>query len=265
MSRDLLSLLLFSEKRKAFLLLLQAGPVKREESFEQINVPRTTLLPQIKILIEQNLVFRENGTYRLTRIGEIIVEKMKFLVDTLEVFEQNEEFWNGRNLCSIPRPFLTRIHELRDYELMIPDLSYVFELNQKLIAQISTSKQVNIFISYFHPHLPDFFIKLARKGVEINLALNDSVFERIVTDFRKEGEEFLKLENVKLFVLSKKEIKVPALVAASDTVMILGLFDSKGRFDRHYLANSKASALSWGNNLFWHYMNFATRVNLPLS
>lgn len=260
MNQGLLDLIMFSEKRKAFLLLLQAGPIKSEETFEKIKTLRTSLLPQIKKLKDQNLVIQEEGTYRLTPIGEIIVEKMKPLVDILEIFEQNEGFWNDRKLSPIPREFLTRISELEDYELLESDMSHSFELNPEFIEQLSNSNCINIFQSYFHPRIPSFFLELAKKGIEINFALTASVFERMAMDFRKEVEEFLEHDNTKLFVLSKNEIEVPAVIAASDKIMFIGLFDSKGRFDRHFLANYKPVARKWGKELFWHYMEFADQV-----
>jgi len=53
---NLLDLILFSEKRKDFLLLLKEGPKNAQEILDRLQVPRTALLPQIKKLKEQNLV-----------------------------------------------------------------------------------------------------------------------------------------------------------------------------------------------------------------
>ena len=60
MNSSLLDLILFSEKRKDFLLLLKEGPKSIEEILEKLQVSRTALLPQIKKLKEENLVIHEN-------------------------------------------------------------------------------------------------------------------------------------------------------------------------------------------------------------
>ncbi|MDM7918292.1 MAG: ArsR family transcriptional regulator, partial [Methanosarcina sp.] len=66
MNPNLLDLILFSEKRKAFLMLLRDGPKSTQEILDRLQVPRTALLPQIKKLKEQNLVIHEEGAYRLS-------------------------------------------------------------------------------------------------------------------------------------------------------------------------------------------------------
>jgi predicted transcriptional regulator len=103
MNSSLLDLILFSEKRKDFLLLLKEGQKSIEEILEKLQVSRTALLPQIKKLKEENLVIHENEMYRLSLIGEIIVEKMQPLLYTLAIFEKNEDFWAERKLTPIPQ------------------------------------------------------------------------------------------------------------------------------------------------------------------
>ncbi|MDD4247946.1 MAG: ArsR family transcriptional regulator, partial [Methanosarcina sp.] len=61
MNPNLLDLILFSEKRKDFLLLLKEGPKNAQEILDRLQVPRTALLPQIKKLKEQNLVIHDEG------------------------------------------------------------------------------------------------------------------------------------------------------------------------------------------------------------
>ena len=63
MNSSLLDLILFSEKRKDFLLLLKEGPKSIEEILEKLQVSRTALLPQIKKLKDENLVIHENEMY----------------------------------------------------------------------------------------------------------------------------------------------------------------------------------------------------------
>ncbi|MCQ1534740.1 winged helix-turn-helix domain-containing protein [Methanosarcina sp. KYL-1] len=257
MNPGLIDLILFSEKRKAFLLFLREGPKSSKEILDQLQVPRTSILPQIKKLKEQNLVIHEDGMYRLTQIGEIIVEKMKPLLETLDVFEKDEEFWIDRKLSSIPPHLIKRINELEDYNLIEPDLSHAFDLNPEFIKYVSDSSRIHMLLSYFHPQLPILFLELAGKGIEISLVLSESVYSRFAEDFGKEGEEFLKMNHTGLFVLDKKATEIPAVIVASDNIMILGLFNENGRFDRQYLTSFEPDAIKWGEELFEYYMGMA--------
>lgn len=262
MNPGLLDLILFSEKRKDFLLLLKEGPKDIEEILEKLQVPRTALLPQIKKLKEEGLVIHENGVYQLSTIGEIVVEKMQPLLETLSVFEKNEKFWADRKLASIPPHIIKKIGELGDYRLIEPDLSHTFDLNPEFVQIISNSSRIHMFYSYFHPQFPDLFLNLARKGTEISLILSEAVYSRLVEDFKKEGKEFLKMENSSLYILENKGVEIPALIATSNRIMTLGLFNESGRFDRQYVISSEPRAIKWGEELFKYYRDMSREIKI---
>jgi len=119
-----------------------------------------------------------------------------------------------------------------------------------------------MFFSYFHPQFPSFFLDLARKGTEISLVLSESVYLRLAEDFKKEGEEFLKMENTSLFILDKKEVEIPAVVASSDKIMLMGLFNESGRFDRQYLISFEPGAIEWGKEMFEYLRNMSREVKI---
>ncbi len=262
MNPGLLDLILFSEKRKDFLLLLKEGPKDIEEILEKLQVPRTALLPQIKKLKEEDLVIHEEGMYRLSTIGEIVVEKMQPLLDTLSVFEKNEEFWADRKLASIPSHLVKRINELEDYRLIEPDLSHTFDLNPEFVKHLSSSSFIHMFYSYFHPQFPALFLNLARKGIEISLILSEAVYLRLVEDFKEKGKEFLKMENSSLYILEEKGIEIPALIAAADRIMSLGLFNENGKFDRQYVISFEPRAIKWGEELFEYYRDMSREITI---
>ncbi|AKB30845.1 Transcriptional regulator, ArsR family [Methanosarcina siciliae HI350] len=262
MNTNLLDLILFSEKRKAFLLLLKEGPKNTQEILDRLQVPRTSLLPQIKKLKEQNLVIHEEGMYSLSLIGEIIIEKMQPLLDTLEVFEKNEDYWADRKLTPIPPHLMKRISELGDYYLIEPDLSHTFDLSPEFVKHTSNSSRIHMFVSYFHPQFPIFFLNLARRDTEVSLVLSESVYLRFVEDFKKEGGEFLRMKNTSIFILDKEDVEIPAVVESSDKIMILGLFNESGRFDRQYIMSFEPGAIEWGKDLFEYLKSMSKEIKI---
>ena len=81
--------------------------------------------------------------YSLSLIGEIIIEIMQPLLDTLEVFEKNEDFWADRKLAPIPPHLMKRISELGDYHLIEPDLSHTFDLSPEFVKYVITSYSIH--------------------------------------------------------------------------------------------------------------------------
>ncbi len=260
MNPGLLDLILFSEKRKDFLLLLKEGPKNIEEALDELQVPRTALLPQIKKLKEENLVIQKEGVYRLSIVGEIIVEKMQPLLKTLEVFEKDEDFWADRKLAPIPPHLIKRINELGDYSLIEPDLSHTFDLHPEFVKYLSDSNRIHLFFSYFHPQFPVFFLDLAKKGIEVSIILNETVYLRLREDFKKEGEEFLKMGNTSLLIFNRKGVEIPALIASTDRMVTLGLFSESGRFDRQYIISFDKEAIKWGEELFKYYKDMSSEI-----
>lgn len=260
MNSNLLDLILFSEKRKDFLMLLKEGPKNIEEILEKLQESRTALLPQIKKLKEDNLVIHEGEVYRLSSIGEIIAGKMQPLLDTLEVFERDPHFWADRRLAPIPTNLKKRISELKDCHLIEPDLSHTFDINPEFIKHLSSSSYIHIFLSYFHPQFPDFFLSLARNGIKVSLNLSEAVYLRFEEDFKNEGQSFLNMDNTDLFILDNKGMEIPAAIASTDRIMILGLFNESGRFDSQYVISSDRKAIKWGEDLFIYYRDMSREI-----
>jgi predicted transcriptional regulator len=253
MNSNLLDLILFSEKRKAFLLFLKEGPKSIEEILEKLQVSRTAILPQIKKLKEENIVIHEDDKYRLGLIGKIIVGKMQPLLETIEVFEKYPDFWADRKLAPVPSHMKQRINELGAYHLIEPDISHTFDINPAFITHLSNSNSIHMFLSYFHPQFPAFFLNLARKGINISLILSEAVYLRFEEYFKNEGDEFLNMENTGLFIPDKKGIETPAAFSSTDRIMILGLFTESGKFDNQYVISFDKKAIEWGEDLFKYY------------
>ena len=117
-----------------------------------------------------------------------------------------------------------------------------------------------MFFSYFHPQFPSFFLDLARRGTEISLVLSESVYARLEEDFKKEEKELLKMENTGLFILDEKEVEIPAVVVSSDKIMLMGLFNESGRFDRQYIISFEAGAIEWGKELIVYFRDMSREI-----
>ena len=117
-----------------------------------------------------------------------------------------------------------------------------------------------LLFSYFHPSVPFLCLELAKKGIELRLVLSRDSFERFCKDFRNEGEKILSQENTTVFVRTEEAVEIPAGIAVTESKLLLGIINKKGRFEGQYILSSESSALSWGNELFEHYIEGSRRV-----
>jgi predicted transcriptional regulator len=259
MENTLLDLILLSEKRKNVLLLLLEGPKDIETIKKALSASATAVQPQVKKLKEQHLVVQEKNLYKLSEIGKVVVEKMKPLVDTLAVLEENADYWADREMSEIPPFLLRRINELGHCTIIEPPVDHMFEMISEYVKNVRMAKKLEAAIPYFHPLFPSFYLEIAEKGISISIVLPEYVLKRWVEDYREQTEQYLKKENAKLFVCRDCE-RIPAIVAA-DNFMAMALFPKSTVFDRKYVICFEPGALAWGKELYDYYEQRSEQIN----
>ncbi len=259
MENNLLDLILLSEKRKNVLLLLLEGPKDIETIKKTLKASATAVQPQVKKLKEQHLVVQEKNLYKLSEIGIIVTEKMKPLVDTLAVLEENADYWADREMGEIPAFLLRRINELGHCTIIEPQIDHMFEMIPEYVKNVRVAKKLEASIPYFHPLFPSFYLEIAEKGIPVSIILPESVLKRWVEDYREQTKLYLKKDNAKLFVCTDCE-KIPA-IAAADNFMAMALFPKSTVFDRKYVICFEPGARAWGKELYDYYEQRSKQIN----
>lgn len=259
MKLELIELIFLSDKRKQLLLFLRSGPKNMNEITEALQVTSTSILPQIKKLKDMSLVVQEDRSYTLSLIGKVLVEKMQPLVSTIELFEDNFEYWSEKDLHGIPLSFKKRLGELGKCKLIQPDLDRMFELAQEVVENLSGSSYVFEAIAYFHPPMIFLCQELAKKGVEFSFLMSESVYERYYTGYPEDFRNMLALKNVKFFRYSG-ELKIASLTVTNKFFMISLFPKNQRHFDRESLICYEPSALKLGTELFNELLLDSTQV-----
>ncbi|KCZ70493.1 hypothetical protein ANME2D_02513, partial [Candidatus Methanoperedens nitroreducens] len=182
---DLLDIITSSDKRKKILLLLQDGPITLGEIRRTLNFNATGILPQIRILEERNLVRQEGKQYALTGIGQIVAKHLEPLVKTVQVIEQQEEFWREHDLTAIPFQLLMKISELGDTQIIESSIEELFEPHKEFLGNILESRRVMGISPIVHPVYPDFF---CFKFLKIKASMRSIVIP--INELIKAGEGF---------------------------------------------------------------------------
>jgi predicted transcriptional regulator len=259
MESSLLDVLFFSEKRKNLLLLLLDGPKDIEEIKNILDVRSSPIMTQIKILMKNDLIVENNRLYKLSSIGEIVVPKMRTILETFDVFDKNHSYWINQDMTSIPAEFLDNIGKLGNYTEVYPDRNYVFEYPKEVVKHLSESEKVMISSSFFLPIYPSLCIELAAKGTDITLVFTEYVYDRMLNDYRKELEHFLNLKYTRLYICNNNNMRIASSIV-TDKFMTLSLFCNSGIYYNHNLVSFDESALKWGKELFDHYKGMARPI-----
>lgn len=258
MDKALIDLLFMSQKRKDLLLLLKNGGKTIEEIVDVLNVNPTGILPQIKKLKDEHLVFQEDREYRLTPLAEILVEKMEPLLDTLQVIERNADYWHEHDFTAMPREFLERLDELKSCVLVKPDPDNIFEPPAVFLENIGKSKKILSFSSIFHPVFSEIFLANQDDDTQITLIITEKICERLKTDFEEELKLYLAREKRRLFIF-KDEIKI-AMLVKTECFMAAEFLTSGGFFDQETIIGFEPAALRWAEDLILYYREQAQEI-----
>lgn len=259
MKISLIDLAFLSEKRKDVLLLLVEGPKTGDEIKTALNVNSTAIMPQIKKLKEGRLIIQDKkNTYRLSDMGEIVVEKMEPLLNTVRVFEENYEYWINHDFTAIPEHLLNRIDELGNYFMLEADLNRLFEIPEDFKKNLLESKHIKIFLSYFNPLHIEIYRELARKEAEICLVLTEPVFNRMKKDYYDDLKFLMESKNTEIYICHKN---ITLKNVVTERFCSLVLFDNKGKYDHQRLMSFDKSALKWCEELFLYYKEMSMRLD----
>lgn len=255
----LMELVFRSEKRRSLLIFLKDGPRSIHEIQKYLCVDSVSILPHIKKLKDRKLVIQRDHTYELSIIGKAIVDKMPPLLNTLEVLEDNFDYWSRRSFEGIPPVLRSRIWELKNCKLIRPDLSHMFELDPEFVENLLLSRQVFGFSSYFHPSFISLYLEIAKKEAQISLMLTEPVLKRFKADYSEDFRTFIEFEHVNLSLFPKN----PKLAGftVTDRFFLLTILPQIKFFERESLFSSEPQALKWGTDLFSHLQKEAIQVS----
>jgi predicted transcriptional regulator len=234
------------------------GPRDIEQIKTSLNVTSKAMMPQIKILKKQGLVIQKGDTYTLSEIGKLVVGNMLPLLNTLEVLEENKEYWASRDTSVIPYEQFMRLGELGECMVIEPDLNHLFDLPREFTENLIKSRCIMSSLSYYHPLYPSLYSRLAKSGAGMEIVLTKAVLERLKDDCRDELETLLNSENTVVKVYEEK-LQLPT-IAVTEKFMYICLFDKHGKYDHRKVMSFDASALRWGKELFMHYNELSQEV-----
>jgi predicted transcriptional regulator len=258
MKTSLLDILFMSEKRKGVLLLLHEGPKRMEAFLTSLKTTRQALLPQIRILESNHLVYHNRDIYELTTIGKIIVEEMKPLLGTVRVLERYPDYWGRHDLSLIPPYLMERLRELGDCTLVIPSLQEMHDFNREVHEKSKESGSFFEVASSFKSDFHSLFSELAQKGISMSFIISKELQDHLQRERHEEFKEYLENERTQ-FYMYPEEMPFLSFVG-NDFCLLLELLTRDGSFDNTQLVCCNPGALAWGRELFDFYRTNSTQI-----
>jgi len=251
--KSLLDVLFMSDKRKAVLLLLQNGPKEMKSLLKALDTKRPALLPQIKMLEDIHLIVHYNGIYELTTLGKIVVDKMIPLLDTLDVFDGDIDYWRDRDLRFIPSSLLYRLREIKGCKVIEPNLVNIYEINKDFIETCAISKDLLFILTFAHPIFTTIISQFIANNSHVKIIINMDLLQKFKANEQKEVNGYIINEKIE-FYLYPKDISLGTF-AQNDHCSVLRTLSKDRTYDYTQLFCKGPDALKWGRELFDFYLN----------
>jgi len=255
----LLDALFFSEKRKNLVLFLRDGAKNLTEIKDSLDVKAPAIIPQIRILEEKKIIIQKGKEYFLTDIGQILVDNYMYpIVDTLDLVENNQQFFNIHDLSIIPKTLLKQLHKLKGCRVDQVDPQNMYEPHRLFIENLSSSKQIKGVTPIFNPSYPGLFLQLAKQEKEIILILTPEVYQRTEAEYHNLVKEFLDLNNTQMFIFNDK---LNLAMIVTDNYFSFTPFFKDGSYDsQRNLIGTESSIISWGTKFFNYLLNNSNKI-----
>ncbi|MDL2261674.1 winged helix-turn-helix domain-containing protein [Methanimicrococcus sp. OttesenSCG-928-J09] len=246
---SLIETVFFSEKRKAVLILLfEKGPLPIETIKSELDETSVSILPQIKVLIDNNLIIQNDGIYQLTHLGETVAEKVSPFIKNLQVLGVDPKFWSEHDTSEIPEKLFNRIQEIGEFEIIEIDLRTIYyEPNSIIYEHIKNADSIKTFITYYAPEYVPIYYERLMAGAPVSITTSDYIVN-MAKDYKTEINNLLQLDRAELNVCSA-DVKI-AEVTVTDKIFLMVLYSTAGNLDYDFLAAESPSAVQWGNELY---------------
>ncbi|VVB88391.1 Methanogenesis regulatory protein FilR1 [uncultured archaeon] len=261
-AKGLLSLIAFSEKRRDILSLVKKGPKSLQEIKDQFEITSPEIIPQLKKLEKNCLICQEKKKYVLTDIGEIVTDSLDQLVRTLDIFEDDMEFWSKHNIKGIPCEFRTRLYELGDFKIFKSTQTEMFKPHEEYVKNLLKSEVMFGVSPVLHPDYPKQINAMLDKGISVSIIITKDVLEKLKENHKLEMENSLRNKNMQLMICDEK-IEIAFTVTNSFLSMRLFLNNNTYDFYKNIISTEK-SALKLGMDIFRYYEKRSKKVELQV-
>jgi len=141
-----------SEKRRNIMFILEKKGCTLDEIVEKMGVPAHSFMPQLKTLRDEGIIVFKDGIFHLTTVGQILVQNMGPVFETIQILDRDKKYWFDRNLSVIPMDLLKRIREISNYTLLSYDIhEYMFDVPADFLDNLKISEHAMCLLSVYHP------------------------------------------------------------------------------------------------------------------
>ncbi|AFV22219.1 hypothetical protein Mpsy_0006 [Methanolobus psychrophilus R15] len=255
-----LQIVIASENSSRLLLLLDNGPKDCDELRKSLETTKDELLFNIELLEKYYLVTKENNVYRLTLLGNLVIEKLKPLLCMEKFVNFADGYWCKRRLDFAPPHLLKKLYEIDSCTLFQPSPVDIFECNREIHQISRNSESFRMIAAGLQPTFFNLFEDLIDEGVHLSLIFDSCFYSKVTRDNFDKLRKLVNNKQVTLYLYPHKMHLFSLKV--NDSCLALRLLTAEGTYDYKQLICISPAAVEWGRELFEYYLENSTQITV---
>ncbi len=235
--------------RLHILNILSKNPQNIKELVDTTQITYSTLSSNLHKLEKEKYIQKIKNKFYLTQTTKIYLDIILEFKNVINLINQFDEFWDKHDIAQINLDSLKNITSLHDSQLIKTTPLDIYKTHNTIKGQLLMSYNIKAIFPYLHPDYPVIIEQVLQKGGNVELIINDAIFESLMNNIETE----LRKNSIKNGCLKVHSLKdnLNLYLIISDKNTNLGLFKSDGSFDQNRLLTSESEqAIGWANNLF---------------
>lgn len=264
-TKDLLKYTSSSAVRVKILICLSEGHGTMSALKKETGITSSTISHNLSDLEKRKISTKKGEKYSLTPLGKIITINLIEYIKTNAAVSKFQRLWMGHDLSCIPLHLIKRIGDLHNSVLVESESGEIYKPHETYQKIISGSKYIKGVSPIFRFDYIGLYQKLVvEHDIDVELILTQEIvnqtMEGIDGDNLKYLQDFMSKDKVKFWVIPDD---VNIAFTVTDKYLSLGLFHENGEYDNTKdLISDDHDAVTWGNQLFYHYRNQAEKLEL---
>lgn len=254
-SNELVAILANSSERVELLRELHEEPQRQSDLADESSLSRSSVSRNVSIFEQHGWVERENGFYRLTVVGDRVLETYERTVGSLEAVQENRQFLDS--LGQFGRSFpVDALESGTVVNATQCDPHAPLTYYQDVIGNV-TDTNVRVLSSVVTPVLREVVWRFADGPTQLEMLLNESTFETANAKY-EDFPSLLTARNVGVRCI-EDPITVDLVVLDSD--VLVGAYD-EGTLQACFHGESQ-SVFDWAENCYLEFRAASTPIEPP--
>ncbi|MCE5337985.1 MAG: DUF1724 domain-containing protein [Methanomicrobiaceae archaeon] len=212
------------------------------------------LIPKIRQLEALNYVESVRSDYALTPIGRLVEPEIERLVTLMGVLQRHRDFWAEHDIEGIPPGSLRELQHLYRAEVVKDVEEDIFAVYATFLTILRKASWIHGVSSIMSPVHADAIKEVVMGGTPVELVVSRELAHRLAAEPYGTMLESLKgYANFRIYVSSSP---VRLGMTVTDGFLSLGLYrrGTDTYNTARDLVSTDTAAVTWGEQLFQHYI-----------